>query len=39
MQRKCLKEHKLQLDESAKEYYETLLKAVDSENKVAVVFE
>lgn len=38
-QNKYLKEYKTQMDESAKEYYETLLKATDSENKVEVVFE
>ncbi|MGM0219406.1 DUF4230 domain-containing protein [Enterococcus sp. AZ126] len=39
MQNKYLKEYKTQMDESAKEYYETLFKAVDTENKVEVVFE
>lgn len=39
MQRKYLKEYKTQMDESAKEYYETLFKAADAENKVELVFE
>lgn len=38
-QSKYLKEYKTQMNESAKEYYETLFKAADSENKVEVVFE
>lgn len=38
-QSKYLKEYKTQMNESAKEYYETLFKAAYSENKVEVVFE
>ena len=38
-QSKYLKEYKTQMDESAKEYYQTLLKAADSENEIEVLFE